>query len=86
MATSCAKLVPGNWPGTGLATSGTLFTAGGLGMLIFCNGEVMVTLKSEGGIPALGTGDGIEPLKQGLFSRNSSRKDVSENGHAGKVK
>lgn len=83
MATSCAKLGPRNWLGTCLATSATLVAAEGLTVLILCNGEVMVTLRPEGGPPALGTGDEIVPSKRALSPRgDSSCKDVSERRHA----
>ena len=60
------------------ATSGTLVAAGGLMVLIFCNGEVMATLRPEGGTPALDTGDEIVPSKRALSLRDFSCKGVSE--------
>ena len=51
-------------------------------VLIFCNGEVMVTLRPKGGTPALDTGDEIVPSKQALSLRDTSCKGVSEMRHA----
>jgi hypothetical protein len=82
VATSCAKLGPGNWLGTCLATPATLVAAGGLMVLNFGNGEVMVTLRPEGGIPAFDAGDEIVPSKQAFLPRDSPCEDVSERGHA----
>jgi hypothetical protein len=55
-------------------------------VLNFCNGEVMVTLRPEGGTPALGAGDEIVPSssKRAFSSRDSPCEDVSERGHADK--
>lgn len=65
-----------------MATSGTGVAAGGLAMLI-CNGEVMPTLRPEGGAPTLvGTGNEIVHSKWALPPRDSFCKDVSERGHA----
>jgi hypothetical protein len=82
VTTSCAKLEPGNGLGACLATSATLVAPGGLMVFICCNGEAMVTLRPEGGTPALDTGDKIVPSKWALPPRDPSCKDVSERGHA----
>ena len=74
MATSCAQ---GNCLVMCLATSTTSVAAGGL-----INGSVMVTLRPEGGTPALDTGNNIVPSKRVLRPRDSSCKDASERGHA----
>jgi hypothetical protein len=40
-------------------------------VLSFCNGEVMVTLRPEGGAPALAAGDEIMPSKRAFFPHDS---------------
>jgi hypothetical protein len=66
VATSRAKLGPGNWLGACLET---------------CNGDVVVTLRPEGGTPALDTGDEIVPSKRALPPHDDSPcKEVSEEG------
>lgn len=51
-------------------------------VLNFCNGEVMVTLRPGGRIPAFDAGDEIVPSKRAFPPRDSPCEDMSERGHA----